>query len=434
VLVIANKAINTHEKVRNIQNRLYLTAKADRKRKFYAMYDKIYRKDILEEAWKRVKRNGGAGGVDKVSIEDVKAYGEEKLLDEIAEELRTEKYRCKPVRRTYIPKADGKRRALGIPTIKDRIVQMAAKIVIEPVFEADFQPCSYGFRPNRSALQAMDRIFEAADKGGALWVIDADIKDYFGSISHDKLLLLVEQRITDRKVLKLIKGWLKAGVLEAGQYSESTLGAPQGGVISPLLSNIYLNYFDVYWSKRFGHLGELVRYADDFVILCKRKAQAEETLKAVKWIMDKLELTLHSEKTRLVDMYFGKDSFDFLGFNNRFQRFRNKSWKWYWTLQQVPSKKAMKKMRANIKEVFASPSKLLWSMEEMVKLLNPKIIGMRNYYARRFTRPWLWKIEKYINYKFTRWYNRKKQRNYRLGNAAKVRELTLQAGLASICG
>jgi group II intron reverse transcriptase/maturase len=237
----------------------------------------------LEEAWKRVKRNGGAGGIDKVSITDVKAYGEEKLLDEIAEGLWTEKYRCKPVRRTYIPKADGKKRALGIPTIKDRIVQMAAKIVIEPVFEADFQPFSYGFRPKRSALQAMDRIFEVADKGGALWVIDADIKDYFGSISHDKLLLLVEQRITDRKVLKLIKGWLKA--------------------------------------------------------------QAEEALKAVKWIMNKLELTLHSEKTKLVDMYFGKDSFDFLGFNNRFQRFRNKSWKWYWTLQQVPSQKAMEKMR-----------------------------------------------------------------------------------------
>jgi hypothetical protein len=182
--------------------------------------------------------------------------------------------------------------------------------------------------------KAMDRIFEVADKGGALWVIDADIRDYFGSINHDKLLLLVKQRITDRRVLKLIKGWLKAGVLENGQYSESTLGAPQGGVISPLLSNIYLNYFDICWNKRFGHLGELVRYADDFVILCKRKAQAEEALKAVKGIMDKLELTLHGEKTRLVDMYFGKDSFDFLGFNNRFQRFRSKSWKWYWTLQQ----------------------------------------------------------------------------------------------------
>ena len=432
--MIADKAMNTHEKVRDFQNRLYHTAKADRERKFYAMYDKIYRKDILEEAWKRVKANGGAGGIDKVSILDVKAYGEDKLLCEIAEELRTEKYRCKPVRRTYIPKADGRKRALGIPTIKDRIVQMATKLVIEPIFEADFQPCSYGFRPKRSAKQAMDRIFEVADKGGALWVIEADIRDYFGSINHGKLLLLLDQRITDRKVLKLIKGWLKAGVLEAGQYRKSTLGAPQGGVIPPLLSNIYLNYFDIYWNRRFGHLGELVRYADDFVILCKRKAQAQEALKAVNWIMKKLELTLHTEKTRLVDMYFGKDNFDFLGFNNRFQRFRNKDWKWYWTLQQVPSKAAMKKMRANIKEVFASPSKLLLSIEDMVRLLNPKIIGMRNYYTRRFARPWLWKIEKYINFKFTRWYNRKKQHNYRLGNAARIRELMLQAELASICG
>lgn len=184
----------------------------------------------------------------------------------------------------------------------------------------------------------------------------------------------------------------------------------------------------------FEHLGVLVRYADDFVILCRRKPQAEEALKAVKWIMNKLELTLHSEKIRLVDMYFGKDSFDFLGFNNRFQRFRNKSWKWYWTLQQVPSKKAIKKMRSNIKEVFRSPGRLLLSMEDMVKLLNPKIVGMRNYYTRRYSRPWLWKIDKYINYKFTRWYNRKKQRNYRLGNAAGVREMTINAGLARICG
>jgi hypothetical protein len=160
--VIAEKAINTHEKVRDFQNRLYLTAKADRKRKFYVLYDKIYRNDILEEAWKRVKQNGGAGGVDKVSIEDVKAYGEDRLLCEIAEELRTEKYRCKPVRRTYIPKPDGRKRALGIPTIKDRIVQMAAKIVIEPVFEADFQSCSYGFRPKRNAKQAIDKIYEVA--------------------------------------------------------------------------------------------------------------------------------------------------------------------------------------------------------------------------------------------------------------------------------
>lgn len=420
--------------VRNFQNRLYLTAKANKKRKFHSMFDKIYRKDILEEAWKRVKTKNGAGGIDKISIADVKQYGEEQMLYEIAEELKAGKYRCKPVRRTYIPKADGSKRALGIPTIKDRIVQMATKIVIEPVFEADFQLCSYGFRPKKSAKQAMDKIFEVADAGNALWVIDADIKDYFGNINHDKLMLLVQQRISDKRVLKLIKGWLKSGVMEAGKYSESTLGAPQGGVISPLLSNIYLNYFDTYWMRKFAHLGALARYADDFVILCKRRTQAEEAMRAVQWIMKKLELTMHSEKTRLVDMYFGKESFDFLGFNNRFQRSRNRSWKWYWTLHQTPSNKSMKKMRATIKAVFGSPSRLQFSIEDMVKLINPKIVGMRNYYTRRFTRPKLWKIEKYINKKFTKWYNRKRQRNYRLGNAAKIANLTKQAGLARMCG
>lgn len=432
--MIVKETKNTHEKVRDFQNRLYLTAKTSKKRRFHAMYDKIYRKDILEEAWKRVKTNGGAGGIDKVSIDDVKAYGEEELLCEIAEELKSDLYRCKPVRRTYIPKADGSKRALGIPTIKDRIVQMATKIVIEPVFEADFQNCSYGFRPKRSAKQAMDKIFEVSDAGNALWVIDADIKDYFGSINHEKLMLLVEQRISDRKVLKLIREWLRAGIMEAGGYCESTVGAPQGGVISPLLSNIYLNYFDMYWNCKFAHLGELVRYADDFVILSKRMAQAEQAMQAVQWIMRKLELTMHSDKTRLVDMYFGKDSFDFLGFNNRFQRSRNKNWKWYWTLHQTPSNKSTKKMRANIKAVFASPSRLQWSIEDMIKMLNLQIVGMRNYYTRRFSRQKLWKIDKYINRKFTKWYNRKKQRNYRMGNAAKIAELTNNAGLLRMCG
>jgi group II intron reverse transcriptase/maturase len=288
------------------------------------------------------------------------------------------------------------------------------------VFEADFLDCSYGFRPKRSAKQAMDKIFEVADKGNALWVIDADIKDYFGSINHEKLVLLVEQRISDRRVLKLIKQWLKAGVMENGVIESSTVGAPQGGVISPLLSNIYLSYFDRLWAKRFGRLGELVRYADDFVILCKRKSQANEAMKAMYGIMERLELTVHEDKTKLVDMYFGKESFDFLGFNNRFKRGKTRAWKWYWSLFQVPSKKAMKKMRANIKEVFAGPAKLQLQSEDMIKLLNPKIVGMRNYYNREFSRPKLWDIDRYIQKKFTRWYNRKHQKNYRLGNMKSI--------------
>ena len=259
----AQQANNTNDKARQLQRKLYLAAKVNRKRRFHAMYDKIYRIDILQEAWKRVKANGGAGGIDKVSIEDVKSYGENKLLVEISEVLERNNYRPLPVRRTYIPKNDGSKRPLGIPVIKDRIVQMAAKIVIEPIFEADFLDCSFGFRPKRNAHQALDKIYEVADKGDALWVIDADIKDYFGSINHEKLMLLVKQRISDRRILKLIWQWLKAGVMEQGEYRKNDKGAPQGGVISPLLSNIYLHYFDCVWTKQYSHLGTLVRYADD---------------------------------------------------------------------------------------------------------------------------------------------------------------------------
>ena len=426
----AHKANDTIDKARQLQRKLYLAAKANRKRRFHAMYDKIYRMDILQEAWKRVKANGGAGGIDKVSIEDVKAYGEDKLLSEIAETLECNNYRPLPVRRTYIPKNDGSKRPLGIPIIKDRIVQMATKIVIEPVFEADFMDCSFGFRPKRSAHQALDKIYEVADRGDALWVIDADIKDYFGCINHEKLMLLVKQRISDRRIQKLIWQWLKAGIMERGEYQKSDKGAPQGGVISPLLSNIYLNYFDYVWTKQYSHLGILVRYADDFVILSKRRQQAIQALQAVHQIMEKLELTIHEGKTKLVDMYFGKEGFDFLGFHNRFKRGRTKTWKWYWRLFQVPSQKAMKKMRSNIKAEFASPVRLLWSIQDMIKLLNPKIVGMRNYYNREFAQEKLWHIDRYVVKKFTKWYNSKRQRQYRLGNMGKVRELIYGSGLA----
>lgn len=426
----AQKANNTVDKARQLQRKLYLAAKANRKRRFHAMYDKVHRMDILHEAWKRVKTNGGAGGIDKVSIEDVKAYGENKLMGEISEVLERNNYRPLPVRRTYIPKNDGSKRPLGIPVIKDRIVQMATKIVIEPVFEADFLDCSFGFRPKRSAHQALDKIYEVADRGDALWVIDADIKDYFGSINHEKLMLLVKQRISDRRILKLIWQWLKAGVMEQGEYHKSNKGAPQGGVISPLLSNIYLHYFDYVWTKKYSHLGTLVRYADDFVILSKRKQQAVRAMRAVQQIMSKLELTIHEGKTKLVDMYFGKESFDFLGFHNRFKRGRTKTWKWYWRLFQVPSQKAMKKMRANIKAEFASPVRLRWSLQDMIKLLNPKIVGMRNYYNREFAQEKLWHIDRYVVQKFTKWYNSKRQRQHRLGNMDKIRELIYGSGLA----
>ena len=286
------------------------------------------------------------------------------------------------------------------------------------------------FSSKENAQQALDKIYEVADNGNALWVIDADIKDYFGSINHEKLMLLVKQRISDRRVLKLIWQWLKAGVMESGEYQKSVKGAPQGGVISPLLSNIYLHYFDRVWSKYYSHLGTLVRYADDFVILSKRMQEAKQALQAIYRIMSKLELTIHEDKTKLVDMYFGKEGFDFLGFHNRFKRGRTKTWKWYWRLFQVPSHKAMMKMRANIRTEFYSPARRCWSVEDMIRLLNHKIVGMRNYYNREFAQKKLWHIDRYIVQKFTKWYNYKRQRQHRLGNMNKVHELIYSKGLA----
>ena len=219
------EANNTNEKVRELQRKLYLSAKGNKKRRYHALYDKIYRKDILWEAWKQVKANRGTGGIDKIYIEDVVRYGEEKFLQEIQTELIEKKYHPKPVKRVYIPKKDGKQRPLGIPIIKDRVVQMATKIVIEPIFEADFKEHSYGFRPKRNAHQALEVIRKKCNNKG-WWVLDADIKSYFDNINHEKLMKLVSQRISDRRILKLVEKWLKVGFIEQGERYESVIGSP----------------------------------------------------------------------------------------------------------------------------------------------------------------------------------------------------------------
>ena len=310
------EANNTNEKVRELQRKLYLSAKGNKKRRYHALYDKIYRKDILWEAWKQVKANRGTGGIDKIYIEDVVRYGEEKFLQEIQTELIEKKYHPKPVKRVYIPKKDGKQRPLGIPIIKDRVVQMATKIVIEPIFEADFKEHSYGFRPKRNAHQALEVIRKKCNNKG-WWVLDADIKSYFDNINHEKLMKLVSQRISDRRILKLVEKWLKVGFIEQGERYESVIGSPQGGVISPLLSNIYLNYLDTVWEKYYKHLGTLVRYCDDFVVICRTKKDINHSYHAISDIMKRLEIELHPEKTRFVNLWDGKEGFDFLGFHHR---------------------------------------------------------------------------------------------------------------------
>ncbi len=294
----AQKANNTKEKVRQLQRKIYLAAKINSKRKFHAFYDKIYREDILTEAWKRVRTNGGTGGIDGISIEWVEAYGVGKLLNELQQTLMQGKYHPQPVKRVYIPKADGTKRPLGIPTIKDRIVQMAVKIVVEPVFEADFKESSYGFRPKRNAHQALEVVRKACNNKG--WcVLDADIKGYFDAINHDKLMKLVEMRVSDRRILKLLRQWLEAGIISEGNYQRSENGSPQGGVISPLLANIYLNYLDTMWEKHGSHLGKLVRYADDSVVICRTKKEAEHALKLVSAIMVRIDASSGENKASI---------------------------------------------------------------------------------------------------------------------------------------
>src|SRR5262245_13634887 len=245
------------DKTQQLQRRLYLAAKASRNRRFHALYDRIFRLDILWRAWEEVRQNGGSAGSDGLTIADIERAGVAAFLAQIEQELKANTYKPQPVLRVYIPKPDGRQRPLGIPTVRDRVVQQACRIVVEPIFEANFQDHSYGFRPKRSAAQAVRAVDKVLLRGW--WVVDADIQGYFDAIDHDLLLTLVKRRVSDRRVLKLLCQWLKAGVMEEGRWRATEIGSPQGGVISPLMANIYLHVLDTYWTERFSQLGTLCR-------------------------------------------------------------------------------------------------------------------------------------------------------------------------------
>ena len=419
---------NSKEKVRQLQNKLYLTAKKCSSRRFHALYDKVYRDDVIYEAWKRVKANQGSSGVDGITIEDIEASGVNRYLTGIQTELKSGTYRPLPVRRVMIPKPDGSQRPLGIPCVKDRIVQMATKIAIEPVFEADFKDFSYGFRPKRSAKQALEVVRKACNNKG-YYVVDADIEKFFDNVNQDKLMALIELRISDRRIQKLIRQWLKSGILYGDILEISELGTSQGSVISPLLANIYLNTLDRLWEKYGRTHGILVRYADDTVIICKNRKSAKHALTLLQYIMGKLDLKLHPVKTKIVCMWDGKEGFDFLGMHHRRMTTETRQGNTFQETYQYPSRKAMKKMKSAIKSNVNSRSLLVASEEDLIKNLNPKITGWKNYYTTKTSGKWMQALDWYIICTFTRWYNKKHQRRNHMSKVGYVRSTLYEKGL-----
>jgi group II intron reverse transcriptase/maturase len=371
--------MNMQNSVQALQDKLSHAAKQSLDRRFGALYDKLYRRDILREAWERVRANKGAPGIDEQSFEIIEEeIGIEAFLDEIEQELKAKTYRPLPVKRCWIEKpGKPEKRPLGIPVIKDRLVQMAGKLVMEPIFETNFLPCSYGFRPERDAPMAIREIQKIITFKGRTTVVDADIRSCFDRIPQKPLMNLVKRRISDPRMLKLIKGWLEAGVMDGGVNIEPDgLGTPQGSVISPLLANIYLHALDKMWHQS-KLPGTLVRYADDFVILLHPKTNTEWILTQIHGMLGRLGLELHPEKTRVTK---ARDGFDFLGVHLRLCRVRKPKAKLKYSCRIWPSDCSMQRIRQKVREVIGR--RYSKELEEMIKELNPKLRGWANYHIR----------------------------------------------------
>jgi RNA-directed DNA polymerase len=365
------------DKVRELQRTLYRAAKADPGRRFHALYDKIHRRDVLERAWGLVRANRGAAGIDKQTIADVERYGVTRLLDELVAELKEGRWQALAARRVFIPKPGrSERRPLSIPAVRDRIVQAATKIVVEPVFEADMLECSFGFRPRRSAHDALQVLVDEA-WSGRRWVLESDIADCFEAIPHSQLMSAIEERIVDRHILKLLRAMLRAGVMEDGAVKRSDAGTPQGGVISPCLCNVYLHRLDRQWAER-GH-GVLVRFADDMVVMCQSREEAERALEVLRAVLSELGLTLKDAKTRIVELREGGEGLDFLGFHHRWVRGNTPASRHLCFLARWPSRQAMQHARRRIHEL-TDRRRLLLPVEDVVQDVNRFLRGWSGYF------------------------------------------------------
>jgi RNA-directed DNA polymerase len=409
--------LETPTKLRELQRKLYERAKKEPKFRFYALYDKVYRDDVLAHAYALAKANAGAPGADGVSFEQIEESGVEALLGKLGDELKTKTYRPGRVRRVYIPKSDGSERPLGIPNVRDRVVQTAVKLILEPIFEADFEDDSYGFRPKRDAHGALDAIREAV-KAGMCWVIDADVASYFDTIPHDRLMKAVAERVVDGGMLALVKRFLEAPVVDerdGGGPRRNQQGTPQGGVISPLLANIYLHLVDRNFRRRVerGELhGRLIRYADDFVVMSPRPPNQER-----KWldkIMERLGLRLHETKTRVI--HVDEEHFDFLG-----HRINAPRRGFYLDV----SKKALQKIRDEIRRRTRSTC---LSLKELVQRLNMYTRGARQYFSRVVNRRKT-SIDYFIEQRMARWWAKKHHQRGPAWSLTRGAALSRQHGL-----